>query len=486
MTREALAIDKSHAYQKKILVVDDYPPTREIIVEALAAQGYVNVREAENGAQALEMIRRNPYHLVISDVMMPGMDGIDLLQHLREMRKRPIVIMITAQSEVALTVKAMKTGAVDYLKKPFKLDDLVFRVNLYLQGESWKHQENKIEERQEELSVHSYIFDSVETIAGNNDQIFEQIVDLALKVVDGEACQLFLYDREENRFYPQIVRPAAEEPALRDQFSYLSKILHKSVERQEAIITSHNDHPLFSPSLICAPLMIRGNPFGVLAVRRKKNFGTFTRQDLHYVVSLTKRASLNIENKLLYESLYTNVFETFKSLVSSIQFRDQYTEAHSLRVTELALKIATHMALPGEDLEALRIAGALHDIGKIAIPDDILLKPGRLTKEEYDVIKTHAYHGETILTPISLFERERGIVRHHHERWDGNGYPDGLQGERIPLLARILAVADTYDAITNNRPYQRARSHEEALEEIIRHKGTQFDPTLVDLLIAIQ
>jgi len=117
MTTEELSLLDNEASQKKILVVDDYTPTREMIVEALAAHGYTQVGEAENGAQALEMIRRNPYQLVISDIMMPGMDGIDLLQHLRELQQRPAVIMITGQSEVDLTVKAMKTGAVDYPEK---------------------------------------------------------------------------------------------------------------------------------------------------------------------------------------------------------------------------------------------------------------------------------------------------------------------------------------------------------------------------------
>jgi len=171
--------------------------------------------------------------------------------------------------------------------------------------------------------------------------------------------------------------------------------------------------------------------------------------------------------------------------VASIQIRDQYTEEHSLRVTDVAIKIAHIMGLPEEEQETLRIAGALHDVGKIAIPDAILLKPGRLTAEEYEVIKTHPRHGEMILTPISLFDREREIVRHHHERWDGKGYPDGLAGEEIPFLARVLAVADTYDAITNNRPYQVARSHEEALREIARNRGTQFDPAIVDRFLSL-
>ncbi|HOJ52847.1 MAG TPA: response regulator [Syntrophales bacterium] len=486
MTNEGILLSRENPYQKKILVVDDYPPTREMIVEALAACGYENVHEAENGLQALEMLRREPHHLVISDVMMPHMDGIDLLQHVREMKTRPVVIMITAQPEIDLTVKAMKKGAVDYLKKPFKIDELIYRVDLYLKGQEFTEMGEEFSEREEELSVHSYIFDSVETIEGENDLIFEKIVDLALKVVEGEACQLFLYDREEDAFYPKMVKPEEEQTAIVENLSLIEKMLHKALDRGEAIIATSEDNPLFSPAIICAPLTIRGNPFGVLVVRRKKTFGSFTKKDLHYVVSLTKRASLNIENRLLYESLFNNVYETFKSLVASVQLRDQYTEQHSLRVTEMAVKIARHMGLEEEDLEVLRLAGPLHDIGKIAIPDAILLKPDRLTADEYEVIKTHSQLGEKILTPISLFDREKAIVRYHHERWDGKGYPDGLKGEEIPLLARVLAVADTYDAITNDRPYQRARSHAEAIEEIYRQGGKQFDPQVVEHLVAIQ
>jgi len=485
MTDEGILLKRVNPYQKKILVVDDYPPTREMIVEALEACGYEYVREAENGLQALNILREEPHHLVISDVMMPQMDGIDLLQHLKEMKNSPTVIMITAQSEIDLTVKAMKKGAVDYLKKPFKLDDLIYRVNLYLQGQEFSAGEENISDRAEELSIYSYIFDSVETIEGDNDRIFEQVADLALKVVEGEACYLFLYDREGDTFYPKLVRPEHEGKAIGESLPLIEKLLHKTLKGQEAVIAANEDNPLFAPAMICAPLTIRGNPFGVLSVRRKKTFGSFTKKDLHYVMSLTKRASLNIENRLLYESLYMNVYETFKSLVASVQLRDQYTEAHSHRVTEMAVKIAYEMGVSREELEVLKIAGALHDIGKIAIPDAILLKPGRLTTEEYEVIKTHSDLGEQILAPVSLFDEEKKIVRHHHERWDGRGYPDGLKGEEIPLLARILAVADTYDAITNNRPYQKARSHEVAMEEILRNAGTQFDPSVVDCLMAV-
>jgi HD-GYP domain-containing protein (c-di-GMP phosphodiesterase class II) len=229
--------------------------------------------------------------------------------------------------------------------------------------------------------------------------------------------------------------------------------------------------------------MIRGKPFGVLSIRKKKYRGVFTSKDLHYLTSLTKRASLNLENKVLYESLYANAFETFKSLVASIQLRDHYTEEHSRRVALYAVDTAVCMGCSHSEIESLKIAAALHDVGKVAIPDSVLLKNGRLTDEEYALVKTHAEIGERIIQSIALFDQERSTIRHHHERWDGRGYPLGLKGEDIPLGARIIAVADTYDAIMNDRPYRQAQSKDWAVEQLVLNRGAQFDARIVDCFL---
>ena len=163
--------------------------------------------------------------------------------------------------------------------------------------------------------------------------------------------------------------------------------------------------------------------------------------------------------------------------------RDQYTERHSVNVTRLSVRTAQSMNLTPGEIECLEISSILHDIGKIAIPDNILLKPGSLTDEEYDTIKTHPEIGENILKSIKLFETERKIVRHHHERWDGKGYPDGLSGKEIPLLSRILSVADAYDAMTSDRPYRKGLPVEKAIGELRRNTGTQFDKEIVDAFI---
>ena len=209
------------------------------------------------------------------------------------------------------------------------------------------------------------------------------------------------------------------------------------------------------------------------------------KKDLHHILSLTKRASLNLENKILYESIYSSMMDTLNSLISSIQARDHYTEEHSVRVTDESIRIARAMSCPEKDIESLRIAGMLHDIGKIAVPDGILLKPGKLTEEEYLIIKNHPTIGENIVKPILLLEKERRIIQCHHERWDGNGYPLGLKGQDNPILARILPVADSYDAMTNNRPYRPAMSSQQAIEELIQNVNLQFDPDVVNTYIKI-
>jgi len=168
-----------------------------------------------------------------------------------------------------------------------------------------------------------------------------------------------------------------------------------------------------------------------------------------------------------------------KSLVSALEAKDEYTRHHSTRVTEFTLKIAANMGFSARELEDLELAALLHDVGKIAVPEWVLNKKGKLTEEEFAYIKEHPVRGESILNPVVELNQISKIVRSHHERYDGKGYPDGLKGQEIPLGARIMSVADAYDAITSDRPYRGAESHHYAMKEIIKFSGIQFDPEVV-------
>jgi putative nucleotidyltransferase with HDIG domain len=293
-----------------------------------------------------------------------------------------------------------------------------------------------------------------------------------------------LYDQGEDEFRPQIIKSGNKRPFVQQPDASLAALFRKVVTGKEGIIVRAADYPQRAPALLCAPLMIREHVFGVLYLQKDGSREPFSQKDLQYILSLTKRASLNLENKVLYESIYSNILETFKSLIASIQARDFYTEEHSQRVTKMAVRLARALKCPEQDIESLKIAGTLHDIGKIAIPDHILLKEDTLTTGQYTVIQEHPAIGENIIKPMLLFDRERDIILHHHERWDGTGYPHGLAGEEIPYLSRILSVADSFDAMTTDRPYRKALTRETAVDELKRNSLAQFDGRILDCFLS--
>ena len=177
--------------------------------------------------------------------------------------------------------------------------------------------------------------------------------------------------------------------------------------------------------------------------------------------------------------------ETVTTLALAVEAKDPYTKGHSERVAFVAIELAKKLSIDARTLERLRIGALLHDIGKIGVPESILLKAGKLTDEEFDIIKKHPAAGETILKPIGFLADILPIVRHHHERYDGRGYPDGLAGEDFPLLARIVQVADTFDAMTSNRPYRDSLAEKTVIKEFKKCSASQFDPAIVEAFLEI-
>jgi HD-GYP domain-containing protein (c-di-GMP phosphodiesterase class II) len=234
-----------------------------------------------------------------------------------------------------------------------------------------------------------------------------------------------------------------------------------------------------------SPLMVRDKAIGVLCVASTAEGESYGDADRELFSNFAAQAAVSVENTRLYERLQDTYLGAIGSLAAAIEARDPYTVGHSARVTQYAVAIAESMDLPLEEVEELRLAGILHDLGKIGVPDSILNKPGRLSDEEYSAIKMHPVLSMRIIEPLPHLGNIIPIIYHHHERYDGNGYMDGKSGNGIPLGARIIAVADSYEAMTSDRPYRKALSREEAVAEIARCSGTQFDPEVVKHFLAL-
>ena len=246
----------------------------------------------------------------------------------------------------------------------------------------------------------------------------------------------------------------------------------------------------------CVPGFFRKELVGVLFLGEKNNGDKFSAQDLSFLSALASDVVMAIKNAWLIEDLSRQVevnkrlfLQMVSAFVSSIEAKDKYTRGHTERVMKYALCIAEQLKKRGElsnrvkFIDDLRVAALLHDIGKIGIPENILNKPGALSEEERKIVCAHPAIGENILKGVDELEMVRLGVRFHHERCDGLGYPDGLRGEEIPLIASVIGLADAYDAMTSDRPYRKALSFDEAVDEIKRNKGKQFDSQVVDAFL---
>ncbi len=236
---------------------------------------------------------------------------------------------------------------------------------------------------------------------------------------------------------------------------------------------------------MCAPLSTKEGIIGVMAVCNKLSGQGFDERDLELLCSITKQVTTYVQNFNLFAKNKELSLNVIMTLIQAIEAKDRYTRGHSIQVTELANKVGRELKLSDQQLELLQTAALLHDVGKIGISESILNKRGALTEEEYDQVKQHPAIGAAILKPIKGLEDVTIAIYYHHECYDGSGYLEGLKGDAIPLAARILAVCDTYAAMTSDRPQRKELTGQQAVKELKRVKGTQLDPTVVDALFAV-
>jgi len=235
--------------------------------------------------------------------------------------------------------------------------------------------------------------------------------------------------------------------------------------------------------VLCAPVEAQERAIGVIYLDTVAQSEAFLKCDLELLLAVGKQAGLAIERLQLSEQLRQMLRGAVRALAAAVEAKDHYTEGHSERVTAYALQIGAEMRLDKAQLRTLELAGFLHDVGKIGVPESILRKAAPLTEEEYEIFKTHSRLGSEIIRNIEGAEEISKIVLHHHERWDGNGYPDGLTQDKPPLLSRILAVADAFDAMSSQRPYRGRIALEKTLRTVRQAAGTQFDPNIAEVFL---
>jgi putative nucleotidyltransferase with HDIG domain len=416
---------------------------------------------------------------------------------------------MTGYPSMEKVISATRYGACDFLVKPFRLKDVgisiqrirrfhsLVRKNLIMERElEAKSEVERLNvQLEQKIKEKSLLYDIIESLSKINrsETLFEFIVKMASEACNAEGACFLIYERDLlsmlllTQYGLKRVKPGAKailiphpggRHAVEDRF--LKNCFGHS-DGGPAFV----DRVIRTEGLMSVPVKIRRQPFGVLVVARNKVNVPFSADDEFLVSFLAEKAALSVENMALYDHLKENLFATLGALVSAIEAKDLYTQQHSARVTQLALKIAGKLGCSQEQLRRLEASGPLHDIGKIGIDDHILKKPGKLTDEEFERIKTHPMIGVNIVTPLGLDEEELSVIRNHHERWDGRGYPDGITGNRIPRLARILAVADAFDAMNSNRAYRDALPFESCMKELRQNRGTQFDPEVLDAALPI-
>ncbi len=466
----------------RVLVVDDEPSIREVLKDFLGLEGF-DVYVVSSAETALDCLDDFRPEVILLDLEMPGMNGLQLLDELAQRRPTILPVMMTGYGTVETAIQAMKSGAYDYILKPFQVPEVIKVIERGLE-------QRRLEAENVQLKELIDLYDASEKVGEelDPDHIYDVLVHMMGTQSQAHAVSLWRF--EQNRLPAQVRRwidPDAPDSVgeLLDEASRIC--VSEGQDTSTALILNNEDLklPAASPfSLLCMPLRGEQSVLGTVIALRVPPRRRFRESKRKLLSILTDRAAAAMDNARLYGDLQQTFKQTIQALANILEDKDPYTRGHSERVSHYARMIAEGMGLTSEAVERIADSALMHDIGKLGIRFEELNKSDPLTASEYEMFKSHTTRGKWILEPIEFLHPLIPGVYYHHERWDGRGYPVGLKGEETPLMARILAVADTYDAMTSHRAYRRALPHDVAIREIENCAGTQFDPAVVEVFLA--
>lgn len=438
----------------KILIIDDSPFFRNQIENELKSIG-ASISHAEDGRRGLDMALLRPYDLIISDIEMPNMDGFALCSKLKGNPNTisiPVILVSSNDTERYID-KGFRVGADSYIIKT-DLKNRLLDTTLEVLEKSKFHNNNHIIVVDDSSTIRSIVKDAFEK-SGFNVTTAENGKD-ALKKIKANPPDLILSD---------IDMPEMNGIDLCNNVRMDSEL--KAIP---FVIMSANDNRATMRQLLdrgVSAYLVKPFNMEQMVITVEKLLSD------QYLLLLKEKERLDSERQFMLAGI--------TSLIAALEARDHYTCGHSQAVSSIVEKMAFKMGMSNEDIETISIAGKLHDLGKIGVPDSVLLKPGKLTKVEFNLVKEHPVVGVNILGNISSLSTVIPAIRHHHERFDGKGYPDGIKGEKIPVWARLMAVADTYHALTSDRPYRDGMPLGKAMDIIYDVRGTQLCPDSVDL-----
>lgn len=466
-----------------ILVIDDERPILNLVRSFLDSKG-LSCRTTTDPREALGLVQEGPVDLILTDIHMEGLSGVEVLERARAIDPETIVILMTGKPTVDTAVRSLKADAYDYLTKPFDLEQLHAVVERALEKQRLRRENAALKD-----TLTLYQISQAVTASVDEREIVEMVLESIHEELDADRVWLFLVRGD---------RLERWDPERRGETGDVERDLAAEVVRREEPVlvpVPGNDVVDIEPVAragIGVPLHGQGRVTGAIVALRtggKRGFHpahvktmTILAGNVATVMENTRKTRMVIESRAGLVEANT---ATIGALVSALDAREHETQIHSVRVTEFALRLAREIGYPSSRMVDLKFGAMLHDIGKIGISDAILLKPGPLTEREWTEMRLHPLIGYRILSDIKFLRAAAEIVLHHHERWDGAGYPKGLAGQEIPLGARLFTVVDTFDSMTSDRPYRDALEYDDVVDELRRCSGTQYDPSLVETFLSI-